>query len=226
MVDYLFETLGVTRAFATPHPMNIPSAIVLERTGFVYEGHTRNSFWLGDENSDDLIYGQTPEDHAAWKNRKRHPVGNVILVPVDHSNDRAVCKLSTHWTQRELVAPMEGSFADALVPEIYNGHPMVPWMRAVYADDELVAFVMLGLVTPGMDEPYLWRLLVDRLHQRRGIGRRVLDLVVEECKARGASTLTTSWNPRRGTPAPFYRRYGFVETGEVEDEEVVARLTF
>lgn len=121
---------------------------------------------------------------------------------------------------------MEWSFADALIPEIYNGAPMVPWMRAVYGDDELVGFVMLALVTAAHPEPYLWRLLVDRLHQRRGIGRRVLDLMVEECETRGWSTLTTSWDPRRGTPELFYLSYGFVPTGEIEDDEIVARLTF
>ena len=32
--------------------------------------------------------------------------------------------------------------------------------------------VMLALVTDAHPKPYLWRLLVDRRHQRRGIGRR------------------------------------------------------
>ena len=109
----------------------------------------------------------------------------MVLRPVDQANDQAVLRLETHWTQRPLVAPMEWSFADALIPEIYNGAPMVPWMRAVHGDDELVGFVMLALVTAAHPEPYLWRLLVDRLHQRRGIGRRVLDLMVEECETRG-----------------------------------------
>ena len=226
VVDYLFDTLKVTRAFATSHPENIASAMVLERTGFVYEGHTRNSFWLGDENSDDWIYGQTPDDHQTWTNRKRTQVSDVVLKEIDQSKDQAVYKLKTHWTQRRLVAPMEWSFADALIPEIYHGHPMVPWYRAVHADGELVAFVMLGLETPGQSEPYLWRLLVDRLHQRRGIGRLVLDRMVEQCKAMGATTLLTSWEPGRGTPAPFYISYGFTPTGEIEDDEVMARLTF
>ena len=62
VVDYLFETLQVTRAFATPHPENLASSMVLERTGFLHEGHTRNSYWLGGDNSDDWLYGQTPQD--------------------------------------------------------------------------------------------------------------------------------------------------------------------
>ena len=90
---------------------------------------------------------------------------------------------------------------------------------------ELVAFAMLAKITEAHPEPYLWRLLVDRLHQRRGIGQRVLDLVVEQCREWGAETLLTSWNPERGTPEPFYLAYGFEPTGNIVDDEVEARLT-
>ena len=85
---------------------------------------------------------------------------------------------------------------------------------------------MLANTSDAHPEPYLWRLLVDRLHQRRGIGRRVLDLVVEQCREWGANTLMTSWNPERGTPEPFYLAYGFEPTGNVVDDEIEARLTF
>jgi GNAT superfamily N-acetyltransferase len=168
----------------------------------------------------------TPDDHVAWVNRSRQAPDDVTWVPVDQSNEAAVSMLKTHWTQREFVAPMERSFANALFPEIVDGAAVEPWMRAVHADGELVAFVMLALITEAHREPYLWRLLVDRMHQRRGIGRRILDLVIEECRRMGATTLVTSWVPGRGTPEGFYLRNGFEPTGRVIDDEVEARLTF
>jgi diamine N-acetyltransferase len=42
----------------------------------------------------------------------------------------------------------------------------------------------------------------------------------------GATALEVSWEPGRGGPEPMYLRYGFVPTGDVEDGEIVARLTF
>ena len=147
----------------------------------------------------------------------------MSLVEVKVENNRAVYRLRTHKTQEGMVAPMAGSFADALFPEVVDDAPVVPWMRAVEADDELVGFVMLALSTDHHSEPYLWRLLIDRLHQRRGIGGRVLDLVADECRERGDSTLLTSWVEGRGSPQPFYERYGFVPTGEIVDGEVEAR---
>ena len=100
----------------------------------------------------------------------------------------------------------------------------MPWYRAVEADGELVGFVMCAEVTDAHREPYLWRLLVDRRHQRRGIGGRIISLVIDHAREQGATTLLTSWSEGPGSPEPFYRRLGFEPTGEIEDDEIVARL--
>ncbi|MEM8708047.1 MAG: GNAT family N-acetyltransferase, partial [Actinomycetota bacterium] len=64
----------------------------------------------------------------------------------------------------------------------------------------------------------------DRRHQRRGIGDRVLDLVIEQCRAWNAASLLVSYVEDIGGPEPFYRRRGFVPTGEIIDGEIEARL--
>jgi len=223
LVDWLLTDDRRTRLTGLLDPDNRASAMVLERAGFLFEGHTRLSFWFGDEVSDDWIYGMTREDHETWKNRPRNPPTTLELVPVDQSNEWDVFRLRTHKTQEDFVAPMSASFADALFPEIVDGAPVVPWMRGVVADGEYVGFVMLALITEHHPEPYLWRLLVDRLHQRRGIGSRIIELIEEECRGWGATTLLTSWEEGRGTPAPFYTRLGFAPTGRIVDEETEAR---
>lgn len=224
LLDRLFADEAMTRVEGRLHPDNTASAMVLERIGMVYEGRTRLSYWVGDDNTDDLIYAAIRSDHAAWTGRTRTAPEDVQLVPVDQSNESAVYKLTTHKTQEEFVAPMKWSYADALFPEIVDGAPLVPWMRAAHADDDLVGFVMLALVTDAHPQPYLWRLLVDRLHQRRGVGRRILDAVCDEVRAMGHSTLLTSWGEGRGSPRPFYEQYGFVPTGRIIDDETEARL--
>jgi GNAT superfamily N-acetyltransferase len=72
--------------------------------------------------------------------------------------------------------------------------------------------------------PYLARLLIDRLHQRRGVGGRVLDLLIDHVRSLGADTLQLSWVEGPGSPAPFYLARGFEPTGEIDDGEIVARL--
>ena len=141
-----------------------------------------------------------------------------------HENRAAVRALRTHHSQRAFVAPMLDSFADALLPEIVDGAPVVPWLRAIEADGVIVGFAMLALTTPHHPEPFLWRLLIDRMHQRRGIASRALALIADECRAMGDATLLVSWVEGKGSPRPFYLAHGFVPTGRIVDGETEARL--
>jgi RimJ/RimL family protein N-acetyltransferase len=226
VVEYLFETVGVTRVEAMLHPDNPASAMVLERTGLVWEGHLRSSFWVDDENSDDWIYGMTRPVWEAWRHRPRTRPNDVRLVEITPETQRAVRSLVTHKSQERFVSPVINSFADALFPEIIDGAPVVPWMRAVEADGDLVGFVMMAMITDAHPEPYLWRFVVDRMHQRRGIGAAVIDLVVEQCREWGADSLVVSWRPGKGSPEPMYVARGFVPTGVVDHGEIEARLHF
>jgi RimJ/RimL family protein N-acetyltransferase len=224
LVRHLFEDLDVARVGATLHPDNVASAMLLERVGMRFEGHTRSSFWLDGEGSDDWLYGMTRDDWTTWNGRPRHRPEVVELVEITSELLLPVTRLVTHRTQERFVAPVLQSLAEALVPPVEDGVTLLPWYRAAAADGDLVGFVMLARSQPGAEEPWLWRLLVDRLHQRRGIGARIIDLVVEQCREWGDPALRTSWVPGRGSPEPMYLARGFVPTGEVDDGEIVGRL--
>jgi RimJ/RimL family protein N-acetyltransferase len=224
LVERLFDGFDVSRIGAMLHPENSGSAMVLERTGFEFEGRTRLSYWIGDENTDDLIYGITREGWETWRTRPRTPPGHVDLIEVTSENAAAVNRLVTHQSQRKFVSPVTQSLADALVPPMVDGRLVEPWYRAIQAGDEIVGFVMLALANDVHVEPYLWRFVIDRLHQRRGIGASALESVIDQCRVWGADSLLVSWTPGRGSPAPLYLGRGFVATGKFEDGEIEARL--
>ena len=172
LVDRLFARLGVHRVEASIDGRNLPSARLIEGLGFEREGFAPRAVWADGEWVDDVRYGLDEDQHAAWAARPRGRPHDVQLVEITPETWRAVLALRTHPNQERFVAPMANSFGAALFPEPENGAPVVPWMRAVEADGELVGFVMLTAVTEHHPEPYLWRLLIDRRHQRRGIGDR------------------------------------------------------
>jgi RimJ/RimL family protein N-acetyltransferase len=223
LVRYLFDELGVTRIEGRLHPDNRASAMVLERTGFLFEGRTRSSYWVRDEVSDDLIYGMTRPDWEAWTGRPRSSPDEIRLVEVTGDLFREVYSLQTHKSQESFVAPMPKSLSQALLAPSHSEHPAIPWYRAIEADGVIAGFVMVAMPSPQDPDPFLWRLLVDRLHQRRGIAARALDLVEDEVRGWGAGSWLTSWVPGRGSPDPFYRGRGFEPTGEVDEGEIVAR---
>jgi GNAT superfamily N-acetyltransferase len=147
------------------------------------------------------------------------------LTELDSANLEAVRVLATHWSQHRFVSPMARTFADLLaVGPDDAGQPYVPWYRVVIADDEVVGFVLMLEPTPTHPIPYLWRFLIDRRHQRRGIGTRVLDLVTDRCRQRGDQVLRVHYGQGPGNPSPLYLNYGFVTTGRVLQTEIESVL--
>ena len=150
----------------------------------------------------------------------------MTLRPVDDGNREALAALAVRPDQTHFVATVTKSYNDAATDPA--SHPV---MWGLFAGDEPVGFVMLSdgaepiEEEPGRWQYGLWRLLIDARHQRRGYGRAALDLVVGYVRSHpGATELYTSAVPGEGSPLPFYERYGFVQTGEIEDGEVVLRL--
>ncbi len=223
LVAHLWSDPKITRVSGMLHPDNPASAMVLEKVGMLFEGHTRNSFWVGDENSDDWTYGMTRTDWEDWRSRPRHRPETVELVEVTEENAWDIYKLKTHKTQERFVAPMAYSYADALFPGDHEGVPVVPWMRGVRADGEWAGFLMVAEGIETHPDPYLWRMLIDRRHQRRGIGHRAMSLLYEHFRELGHEWLYVSWAPGRGGPEPFYLSHGFEPTGEIDEGEIVAR---
>jgi RimJ/RimL family protein N-acetyltransferase len=224
MVDAIFEQTHAHKIVATLDPKNYASMRVIEPLGFEFEGILRKHELIRGEWLDDMRMGLLREDWETWRARDRSPAHEVELREITPENERSIYRLRTFKFQEQMVAPMAASFADALIPELYDDVPVVPWLRAIYADGEPVGFMMTTEVTDAHPLPYLWRLLIDRRHQGRGIGRRALQILVDRLRAEGRTALTTSWADVPGGPAPFYCSLGFVPTGEIEDGEIVGRL--
>ncbi len=147
----------------------------------------------------------------------------VALREITDDNRDVVCALRVSRDQEQFVDGVGESIEEAAAAPQAN-----PWYRAIYAGDQPVGFVMLSwdvAPSPGILGPwFLWRLLIDERHQRRGYGRAALRQVAEVVRAAGATELLTSYVPGDGSPWPFYERFGFVPTGELDDVEVVLRL--
>ncbi|UCF09543.1 MAG: GNAT family N-acetyltransferase [Candidatus Bipolaricaulota bacterium] len=172
-----------------------------------------------------------PELYAAWMTRKvvagDEPAtgdgpsseATVTLREISQENLRDVMALSRTLPpgQDRMVAPNAVSIAEAHFSD-------KAWFRAVYADDTPVGFVML-YDNPEEPEYYLWRFMIGRPYQGKGFGRRAIELVIGYVRSRpGATELLTSYVPIEGGPEPFYRKLGFVPTGDVHEGEIVVRL--
>ncbi len=132
--------------------------------------------------------------------------------------------LDVNENQKNLVATVAQSFADALFPpEDPNGPPLI-WIRGVLRNSQPAGFVMCADQTEQQKDPWLWRLLVDKSHQGFGVGTFALNAVIERYRELGMQRVLTAWHPGEGNAEGFYKRFGFKETGEKIDDEIVAEL--
>lgn len=224
VVDALLDA-GVHRIEAGVDPRNAPSRRVLEHLGFELEGVARSAFRVGDAWVDDERWSLLPADRDAWQARPKGPPASVRLVAIDQSSVRQYERLRVHPSQRHTVATVGQTFGDVLFTDVDDrGRPVVPWLRGIEADGEPVGLVLVAEPPPGTAEAFIWRFLVDRHHQGRGIGAAAVAEVVAHWRAAGCTSLGVSWVPGPGGPEGFWTRLGFVPTGEIDDGEVVARL--
>lgn len=127
--------------------------------------------------------------------------------------------------QKGNVATMAESFADALFPPPEEGwENSATWIRGVTRGGVPAGFIMCADSPDGVKDPWIWRLLVDREHQGRGVGTFAVESAVNRYRSLGCTNVLTAWAPGPSDASGFYRKLGFVETGEVIDGEVVVVL--
>jgi RimJ/RimL family protein N-acetyltransferase len=217
--------IGVHRFVATLDPENVPSMRVLEALGFTFECVAHKAADVRGEWVDDLRYSMLAAERQAWRDRPRSPFHTVRLVPLDIELLAAYEALATHYSQQRFVRSVVRSLAQMAFPLEVRGLPLHAEAFGVEGDGEPIGFVQLADRSGTHDEPYLWRLLIDRRYQRRGAGGRVLQLIAERTRAAGHRSLLVSWGEGPGSPRPLYQAFGFVPTGEMAGDETVARLT-
>ena len=120
---------------------------------------------------------------------------------------------------------MATSFVDTLFPGEDGGAAVVPWFRAVEADDELAGFVMLAErtdATPG-GVPLALSSTTSTSGTTSATGCSPGSSI--GCGPRATGRCSSTGPQAAGSPGPFYLARGFVPTGVVDDGEIEARLT-
>jgi diamine N-acetyltransferase len=133
---------------------------------------------------------------------------------------RDVCRLSETLSdeQRKVVADNAVSIAEAHFSE--NA-----WIRAIYADKDLIGFIMLHIGSDyddgiDCDGVFLWRFMIARPYQKMGYGNAALEKLFRYLESTGVPVLYTSCRQGRGSPEVFYRKLGFSPTGDHYGDEI------
>lgn len=153
---------------------------------------------------------------------------DIHFMRITAATMNAICDLSNTLSpqHKRMVAPNVRSIAEA------HFSPSA-WMRAIYADDTPIGFIMThtgsdyedGIDCPGV---FLWRFMIAEPYQGKGYGKQAIAKLVEHLRAMGIPRLWTSCEHDEGfpelveggCPEGFYRKLGFVPTGGMYDREI------
>lgn len=147
----------------------------------------------------------------------------VTLKPITQENYQQVIALSDQLstTDRSKIADNVYSLADAYVYDY-------AWPRAVYVDDTLVGFLMLGFdnfLADKNDTPtvFIWRLMIIPSYQNKGIGKALLAEIVFIAKQRECRFIHVFVHKNTPMPKQFYLNNGFEDTHTVYGDEVLLK---
>ena len=97
---------------------------------------------------------------------------------------------------------------------------------AITASGEVVGFAMWS-VDAADGSGWIGGLVIGREHQREGYGRAALLALLERLRReQGCTSAALSYAPENAPAKALYSSLSFAETGEREDDELVARLRF
>ncbi len=177
----------------------------------------------------ELAHGEGLHAHARAAEMRLHdkplaPRGasDFSVRLVDANLLEAVLKLDVAAGQRVFVAPVARSLAQAAYE---------PASRALALCDggEPVGLMLLYDARLDTDKPaeqlYVWRLMVDARHQRRGLGRWAMNWVMEEARRMGLPEVALSHVAAEGHAGAFYEKLGFRYTGERVGDELEMTLS-
>ncbi len=143
----------------------------------------------------------------------------VNLFPVDETNWRDVAKIEVETHQRNFVAQPLYYLALCNYGKIWN--PI-----AICAENRIIGMLMWAK-DPSDGSCWLGGITIDKQYQGLGYGRgavlKVIDQLAEE---QGFTEFALSYHPLNETARELYRSLHFMPTGEMEEEEIVARLNF
>ncbi len=145
-----------------------------------------------------------------------HLVAGVELVEVDATNWRDVAGVTPRAGQERFIAPVTYYLCLCHYGQVW--HPL-----AVVVDGAVVGHVMWA-IDDADGSRWIGGFVVDGTKQGQGIGRAAIEALICRLSAHpDCREVALSYDPENVVARKLYAGLGFVETGEWEDDEIVAR---
>jgi len=155
----------------------------------------------------------------------------IELRKINWDNWEECLDLTVTDEQKNFVAPNDYSLAQSYIHLTNDGTP--PFSYAIYNDDVMVGYTLYFFSTADKYDPededcyYICRFMIDKRYQGKGFGKQGMLKVLEHIKSfphGKADIVVLSYEPENTVAKKLYESLGFVETGEIDEGELVAKL--
>jgi len=155
------------------------------------------------------------------------------MEKVNGKNVWDILRLCVKDGQKSFVASNEISIIEAYTA-ITGGGYAFPF--GIYDGNRAVGFLMIGFDTDDYWENppeiaknnySLWRLMIDEHYQHKGYGKEAVKLALDFIRTMPCGKAEYCWlsyEPENINAREIYRSFGFCETGEMDEEEIIAVL--
>ena len=138
----------------------------------------------------------------------------INLRDITKKNLFSIIDLNVREDQKNQVASNSVSIAQA-------HYSKSAWFKGIFNNDIAVGFVMLDLIKEE-NKCFLWRFMIDEKHQGKGYGKLALNQVIDWVRSLEAfEEIRTSYVPTKNGADGFYEKFGFIETGKLEDSNEI-----
>jgi len=146
----------------------------------------------------------------------------ITLKEITEDNFSECINLKVSQEQQTFVASNVKSLAQAwLYPN--NARPF-----SIYDGVNMVGFLMVDIDFHwhgDKNTAYLWRLMIDEIHQGKGYGKAAAQLAIDYLKeAVNPDKIKTAYVPGNEAAKKLYESLGFAVNGEIDDGEIVMEL--
>ncbi len=155
------------------------------------------------------------------------------LEKINGKNVWDILELKVAKEQENFVASNDISIIEAYIAITENGYA---YPFGIYENDTLIGFLMVGFDKDDCwyDAPKIasgnyniWRFMIDSRFQNKGYGKEALGLALDFIKTLPCGKAEYCWlsyEPENNIARHLYQSFGFVETGEMDGEELIAVL--
>ncbi|MFN7253513.1 MAG: GNAT family N-acetyltransferase [Anaerobacillus sp.] len=134
-------------------------------------------------------------------------MNKIYLKSIDKSNWEEAIKLSVKEEQRTFIASNLYSIAEVQFLDNF-------YAKGIYIDIKMIGFTMFG-IDPDDYNYWIYRLMIDKEHQRKGIGVEAIYLIIEKIRGindKNIPLIMIGYHPENLSAKFAYKKAGFIET--------------